>query len=45
MSFEQQQKKQKISPVIEAKSLLSNGNVEGAFAVLEKGAEDGNIMA
>ena len=33
------------SPIIEAKSLLSNGDVEGAFAVLKEGAENGNVMA
>ena len=45
MSFEPKQKRQRISPIIEAKSLLSNGDVEGAFAVLKKGAENGNVMA
>ena len=45
MSFEPKQKRQRISPIIEAKSLLSNGDVAGAFAVLKKGAEDGDVMA
>ena len=35
----------KSSPIIEAKSLLSKGDVEGAFAVLKKGAKNGNVMA
>ena len=30
---------------MEAKSLLSKGDVEGAFAVLEKAAKNGNVMA
>ena len=33
------------SPVIEAKSLLSNGDVAGAFSILRQGAENGNVMA
>ena len=33
------------SPIIEAKSLLSSGNKEGAFAVLKKAADEGNVMA
>ena len=33
------------SPVIEARSLLSNGDVRGAFAVLREGADGGNVMA
>ena len=45
MSFEPKQKKQRISPIIEAKSLLLNGDVEGAFAVLKKAAKNGNVMA
>ena len=45
MSFEPKQKKQRISPIIEAKSLLSNGDEAGAFDVLKEGAEDGNVMA
>ena len=45
MSFQQQQEDLGISPVIEAKSLLSNGDEAGAFAVLKKGAESGDVMA
>ena len=45
MSFEQNQKDPGISPIVEAKSLLSNGDVAEAFAVLKKGAEDGSVMA
>ena len=45
MSFEPKQKKQKISSFIEAKSLLSKGDVAGAFAVLQEGARNGNVMA
>jgi TPR repeat protein len=33
------------SPIIEAKSLLSQGDEAGAFAVLKKGAENGDVMA
>ena len=33
------------SPIIEAKSLLSNGDEAGAFAVLKKAAVNGNVMA
>ena len=33
------------SPIIEAKSLLSNGKVTRAFAVLKEAAENGNVMA
>jgi hypothetical protein len=32
-----------ISPIIEAKSLLSNGDEAGAFAVLKKAAEKRNL--
>ena len=45
MSFEPPQKKQKISPIIEAKSLLSKGDDARAFAVLKEAAENGDIMA
>ena len=34
-----------ISPIIQAKSLLSNGDKEGAFAVLMEAAESGDVMA
>ena len=37
--------RQESSPIVEAKSLLSNGNRAKAFAVLKKAAEDGNVMA
>ena len=33
------------SPIVEAKSLLSNGNEAGAFVVLGKAAENGDVMA
>ena len=33
------------SPIIEAKSPLSSGDVAGAFGVLKKGAENGDVMA
>ena len=45
MSFEPKQKKQRISPIIEAKSLLSQGDMAGAFAVLKEAAENGEVMA
>ena len=45
MSFEPKQKQQRISSIIEAKSLLSNEDVEGAFAVLKEAAGNGNVMA
>ena len=45
MSLEPQQKKQKIFSIIEAKSLLSNGDEAGALAVLKKAAERGDVMA
>ena len=45
ISFEPKQKRQRISPIIEAKSLLSQGDVAGAFGVLKEGAEHGNVTA
>ena len=45
MSFEPKQEGTGGSPVIEAKSLLSKGDVAGAFGVLKKAAEHGNVMA
>ena len=45
MSLEPKQNKQGTSPIIEARTLLSNGNVRGAFAVLREGADGGNVMA
>ena len=34
-----------ISPIIEAKSLLSDGNARGALTVLKKAADYGDVMA
>ena len=34
-----------ISPVVEAKSLLSKGDAKGAFAVLREASWEGNAMA
>ena len=45
MSLESQQKDPGISAIIQAKSLLSNGDEEGALAVLKKAAESGDVMA
>ena len=45
MLSEPQKKKQRISPIIEAKSLLSNGDVTGAFTVLKEAAKNGDVMA
>ena len=45
MSLEQQQEDPGISPIIEAKSLLSNGDEAGALAVLKKAAKNGDVMA
>ena len=45
MSFEPQQEDTGTSPIIEAKSLLLNGDEAGAFAVLKKAAENGDVMA
>ena len=45
MSFEPKQKRQRISPIIEAKSLLSQGDKAGAFGVLKKAAEHADVMA
>ena len=45
MSFELKQEDTRISPIIEAKSLLSKGDEAGAFNVLKEGAENGNVMA
>ena len=45
MSFEPKQKRQRTSPVIEAKSLLSQGDEAGAFGVLKKAAKHGDVMA
>ena len=45
MSFEPKQEDTGISPIIKAKSLLSKGDVKGAFTVLKEGARNGNVMA
>ena len=45
MSLEPQREDPYISPIIEAKSLLSNGDEAGALAVLKKAAESGDVMA
>ena len=45
MSLEPKQNKQGTSPIIEARTLLSNGDVRGAFAFLKKAADGGNVMA
>ena len=45
MSFEPKQEDTDGSPIIEAKSLLSNSDVAGAFAVLKKAAENEDVMA
>ena len=45
MSFEPKQKRQRTSPVIEAKSLLSQGDEAKAFDVLKKAAKHGDVMA
>ena len=45
MSFEPKRKVSRISPIERSKSLLSNGDEEGALDALKKGAEKGNVMA
>ena len=45
MSFESKREDTGGSPIIEAKSLLSKRDKEGAFAVLKGAAESGNAMA
>ena len=46
MSFESQQEIAEISPIIQAKALLSKGKKKKAFAVLKKAAwNDRNVMA
>ena len=40
-----QQNSSELSPIIEAKALLSNGDVKGAFVALKKAAENGDVMA
>ena len=45
MSLESRKENTGISPIIEAKSLLSDGDEAGAFAVLKEAAESGDVMA
>ena len=45
MSLEPPQKEQRVSPIIEARSLLSNGDAGGALVVLKKASDGGNVMA
>ena len=45
ISLEPKQKKQRLSPIIEARSLLSNGDEGGALDVLREAAGVGNVMA
>ena len=45
MSLQPQPEDMSTSPIIEAKSLLSNGDKKGAFGVLKKAADGGNVMA
>ena len=45
MSFEPKQKRQRTSPVIEAKSFLSQGDEAKAFDVLKKAAKHRDVMA
>ena len=45
MSFEPKQEDTGGSPIIEAKSLLLEKHIKKAFAVLKKGAKNGDVMA
>ena len=45
MSLEPSSKQHGLSPINEAKSLLSNGDAEGALGVLKKAADEGDVMA
>ena len=45
MSFQSQQKTLRISPIIQAKSLILDDDEASAFVVLKEGAENGNVMA
>ena len=45
MSLELPQEKPRVSPIIQAKSLFSKGNAEGAFAVVREAVLGGNVMA
>ena len=45
MSFQSPPKKASTSPIIEAKSLFTKGDVEQAFGVVREGALRGNVMA
>ncbi len=42
MSLEPSSKQEGLSPINEAKSLLSNGDAAGALAVLKKAADEGD---
>ena len=45
MSLERKTKKARISPIVEAKSLLSIGDAAGALEVLKEGEKNGDLMA
>ncbi len=45
MSLEPSSKQHGLSPINEAKSLLSNGDAEGALGVLKKASDEGDVMA
>ena len=45
MSSELPSKHKGISPICEAKFLVSSGNTEGALVILKEAACDGNLMA
>ena len=45
MSLEPSSKQLRTSPINSAKSLLSNGDAEGALGVLKKAADEGDVMA
>ena len=44
MSLEPSSKQHELSPINEAKSLLSNGDAEGALGVLKKAGDEGDVM-
>ena len=45
MSLEPSSKQRRTSAINSAKSLLSNGDAEGALAVLKKAADEGDVMS
>ena len=45
MSVEPSSKQHGLSPINEAKSLLSSGDAEGALGILKKAADEGDVMA